>query len=372
MNKLVPAVLPLLLMTLTTGGCTLRRGGFETKERIPVRANRLLIHPSNAHELGFSVQWATDLDLDELGGISHTAIFGDAIIVVAAESNHITSIAMRDGSINWQLNLGESAERLFPPVQSGRRLLINSETHLYNIDLDRGRLLAVSELESVVNTGPAVIGDYAIFGGANHRVFAHDATAGYSKWSYELTAPIIAPPVPIGTNVFAADKNGVYALYVGETGELLWNGRAFASVSVPAVTSPLGIFVASEDHSLYALNPNTGRDRWIFRYTAPLTVQPSMIARQLYLTLPDQGLASVNPRNGDQLWRIDDDVRPVAIAHDLLLGYKDRVIQLLDPQTGEPLTAVPTRILQKIIHDGEGRFILVSPTGRLLRLDPVS
>ena len=66
--------------------------------------------------------------------------------------------------------------------------------------MSRTRCRALSLSSRVVVEG------YAIFGGMNHRVFAHSIDDGYTKWSYQMSERIFIDPVISGPNVFVADQ----------------------------------------------------------------------------------------------------------------------------------------------------------------------
>src|SRR5690606_2682791 len=129
---------------------------------------------------------------------------------------------------------------------------------------------------------PAMLGEYAIFGGGGGRIFAHDIVTGFAKWQYTLPSEIKVSPVVSGQAVFAVDSSGVFAQLDGASGRLMWKGRAFAPVTAaPAIGN--AIYLASHDQTLYALDRLSGGDRWKFRETEPLKHSPVVMAGSQYV-----------------------------------------------------------------------------------------
>ncbi len=360
--------LPWLVLSVMLGCQWGDRQGSTGSQRVDVDP---LIDPLDARDLGYTLQWATDLGVPDGQTLSHIQLLDDVIVCVEAPSNMVTAVSLRDGEMMWRGIVGKPADKLFTPVRSGDRLLINSEQLLYSIHIRTGRMLEASELVSMVNHAPAVVDGLAIFGGLNHRVFAHEVQAGYKKWAYQLTDRVFARPTTFGPNVFVADGSGVYAMFVANTGQLLWKGRTFARVSARPAMSHTGVFVSGEDHSLYALDLATGRDRWIYHTTRPLTRSPYVFPNVVILPLPpDQGLVALHARTGLEQWRLPFMAVPIFQFEDTLWFHTAYSLVVLDVGSGKILVEVPVHRLKTVVQGSERQLILVSPGGRLLLLVP--
>lgn len=329
-----------------------------------------LIDPVDASDLGYDLQWSTDLGVPDGQSLSRIEVLGDVIVCIESPSNMVTAVSMRDGSMIWRRIVGKVADELYHPVRSGDRLLINSEQLLYSIDIGNGRMIEASRLQSLVNHAPAIVGEVAIFGGLNHRVFAHAIRAGYTKWAYQLTDRVFARPATFGPNVFVADGNGVYAMFVAQTGDLLWKGRTFSRVSARPAMSHLGVLVAGEDHSLYALHGATGRDRWVYHSTQPLTLSPHVFGDTVILPMSGQGLVALDARTGLEEWRLPFMAQPIYQFENTVLMYTADSLIALETGSGNILIEVPVRRIKKVMHADDRKLVLVSPEGRLLLLVP--
>lgn len=330
-----------------------------------------LINPIDARRLGYNSLWATALDLPASQQLTHAVVLDDLLVCVEAPSNLVTAISMRDGEVLWRRAVGKPGDRLYAPLRKDDQILINDASILYKLNAANGDIAEASDLESLVSTAPALVGDYAVFGGANERVFAHDIVAGYSKWSYQFSGQFVVPPIASDNDVFVADASGVYGLVRANTGEVSWKGRTFGRVSSTPVVSRQNVYIPSEDQTLYAVSRATGQDRWLFRAGYPLLGDLKLIRNTLYVPLPNRELVCLDARTGKLVQRLPGPAQPVIQTPEgVLLNMRNR-LRIVRTETGQVQMELPVRPLQTILTGDDGVLILVSPTGRFLRLDPI-
>ncbi len=365
-----------LAAILTLGGCG--SDGFLASFTAKTdTTSEHVIEPLDARKLGFSPQWPKQLPLSRGEKIEHAVLAGDLVVTVERPHNLVTATSFRDGSTVWRKPVGTELEILYPPqrrtqgLANDDRVLINSNRRMFSLRAMDGELLYVSNLDYPVVHAPAMIGEYAIFGGGNGRAFAHDIYSGFAKWEYQLPTEIRVEPVLSGTNAFVVDSRGIYAMLEGTTGEVLWKGRTFAPVvAKPAVGA--AVYLASQDQTLYALDRNTGVDRWKFRETAPLNESPVVMGVQVFLPLGKRGLVAIDAAEGHELWRISDRAYPVRLYGDRLLLKLDKALRMVDAATGETIEEVATMPLKTVLVDSEtGSIVLIANNGWMQRLDPM-
>jgi eukaryotic-like serine/threonine-protein kinase len=250
-------------------------------------------------------------------------------------------------------------------------VFIASENRIYTLLADTGEQELWNPLETPIDAGPALVNNYAIFGGTSGRVFAQDVIAGASRWEYQLTSGVLVRPVPAApNNVVVADGGGVYAMLDGTSGKLVWRGRTFGSISArPAVTAGT-VYVPSEDQTLYAVLRATGTDRWKYRAAVPLTENPVALGNSVYLPIPNREMLALDPDTGKQLWRLPGSPQPLLLAENRLLVSSGRVLGWVDNRNGTSLGGARTEQLQRVLVGPGNSLILVSASGRLQRLDP--
>jgi outer membrane protein assembly factor BamB len=355
----------LLVAAMVAGGC----------KSNTVKEPTLLIESVDARRLGYGIAWATKLGTPGSETLASVVVLGDSIFAVEHPSNLITAVALRDGSIRWRQKFIPESERLFEPVRFGDKLFINSETHAYLIDIPSGKLDEMQKLESVVSDKPALVENYAIFGGVTGRVFAHDIVTGYAKWAYQLAGGIVVTPVAAENHVLVVDSRGTYALLTATSGDLMWRGRTFGANNARPILSNLGVFVPSTDHNLYALNRSTGRDKpgkWPYRATQPLTEAPTLLGNAIYLPVPREGLVAVDAINGATLWSLPGNARPVLQREQQLLLKQPKSLLMVEAATGKTLFEAAVPRLHRVLTSDDGSLILVTREGRLVRLTPTN
>lgn len=333
------------------------------------RGTTLLFHPVDALEVGYAVRWATSLSVRSNEKLAYATVLDDLVVTIEHPSNIVSAVSLKNGKLLWRSAIGLSVDVTFMPVRVDDKILVNTETHLYVLSAETGKMIARGNLRSPVRNGPSVVGEYAIFGGADGMVFGHDTRVGYERWSYNLQTQILVPPVTVGSQVFVATGSGRYASFAGREGEVLWQGRGFAKISATPASSNLGVFVAGEDGNLYALNRSTGEDRWIYRHTAALVKSPIALRSAVYQPLSTGNLIALRASDGKEIWTMKTNARPIAHTSRGLVFFDDKKIEIRDPNSGKLIATAPTKQLQDVLPVDSKTLVLIAPDGKMMRID---
>ncbi len=343
-----------------------------TPSAIASKPSGLLIEPVDALNVGYSIQWATTLDLPADSKPAYTAVIGDMLVTLVRPDNIVHAINVKNGKQLWRTAIGGKYDRFFAPVRVDDSIFINSEAHIYRLRAGDGKLTERADLKAAVNSSPAMIGEIAVFGGSDGTIFGHDTRVGYSKWVYRMPGQVLVQPQAQASSVFVGCVDGQYAMFGGRTGDLLFRGRTFAKISAAAAINSQGVFLACEDHSLYALNRSTGEDRWIFRYTAPLTESPIALGNSIYQPLPSGELIALKSTDGSEQWRIKTTDKLVTQTGAALVFNSGDKIVLRDSRTGKETGGTKTaEQLHELIAQEDASLILVTAKGRFLKMSPV-
>lgn len=356
----------LLLLVVLLAGCA-AGGGRE------LRRTGLLIEPIDAREIGYVANWSQDLQIGGDDRLVFIEALGDLVVAVQHPSNIVTAVSARNGDVLWRQALGTRTDRLYRPARNGDFIIVNSDDRVFTLRATNGDHVHTQHLDTVVSSGPIVRGNQVILGGINGTIFAHNLDTGYPDWRYQLTDRILTPPIFVGDDAFAADGRGTYALVSAEGGELAWRGRTFGPVVAPPAADENTIYLASRDRSLYALNRVTGKDRWIYRSSGPLTLGPKSIGGLVLLPVPDDGLVALDAATGDVRWRIDEVLDPVVgIDGKILLagGRNARGLRIVNADSGRTVASADTLPLMNVLRGPDDSLILVSPKGRVMRINP--
>jgi len=352
----------LVLMLLTAVGC----GDWSRRQS----RSGLLIEPADAARLGYVVNWSTPLNVPRRAELTSVTLLGDILFTVESPGNLVSAISVRNGDVLWRRVVGEATEQIYPPIRDEERVYFNNDTTLFTMGVFQGDLKATVALTSVVETGPVLQGRYAIFGGVDGTVFAHDLDAGYAKWSYQMTSGIVVPVVTSQQNIVVADSNGIYAILQANDGELLFRGKTFGPVTAPMASTRSGIYIPSHDQALYAVNRITGRDDWVYRTATKLTLPPTMLGRSVFLPVPDAGLAALDVANGKERWTTDLNAKAVHVDDGNVLLHYPSGLQWVDEKTGRVIEDAQTMPIQSVVALPENSLLVISPGGRIHRLNP--
>ncbi|MBL4700285.1 MAG: PQQ-binding-like beta-propeller repeat protein [Phycisphaeraceae bacterium] len=321
--------------------------------------------------MGLKVHWASNLDVPKTETISQWALLeGGYLITIETPSNLFTLINLRDGSIVWRQIHGQNTDKFFQPFRYGDRICVNSETDLLKIDLRTGLALEISQLKSVVRNTPAHVKNFAIFGGLNGRIFAHDLNTGFSKWNYQMQAGITAKPTASATDVLISDSSGVYILLDAMTGEPRWKGRAFRQISASSSISlkESMVLIPSEDQTLYALDMEIGNDIWQFHAKRALTSKPIILGNMILMPVTGDGLYALNLKTGKPIWNTSQVLSAFDSDDDFLYCYQKNSLWVLDKSSGKTISQTPTDNIKDIMALSNGQFLVMTQTGRLLKL----
>jgi outer membrane protein assembly factor BamB len=252
------------------------------------------------------------------------------------------------------------------------RVFIHSEARMFELGPVDGEIASVSTLEEAISAPPAVSlqNDRAIFGGSRGLVFAHSLTAGRTSWKYRTNAGITTPPIIDGNSVLVCNTAGLYLLLTVDEREVQWSNRTFDAISAKPILTNLGVFIPCEDNNLYARQRINGLERWTFRSTQALTRDPLLHRTTIYLPVPDRGLVALNAITGKMIWEEPTQALPVTVTGRGLLLNDRTKLMVVDADRGGLVAEAPTLWMQDVVQGPNGSLILVSPYGKLERIDP--
>ena len=354
---------------LAVGGCNSSQA--TAPQQTPSFRNDFPIAATDLVRMGLKVHWASNLDVPKQETLSQWAVLeGGYLITVETPSNLFTLINLRDGSIVWRQMQGQFTDKFFQPFRYGDWLCVNSETSMLKIDIRTGHAVEVAKLQAVVNNAPTHVKNLAIFGGLNGRIFAHDLNTGFSKWDYQMQSGITARPTATAETVLVGDSGGVYILLNSTTGEPLWKGRTFRQIATQGAISSKDqlVLIPSTDQTLYALDLKQGHDIWQYHARRALTHQPLIFGNTVLLPITSRGLYALNLKTGKPLWNTTEIMYPFDSDSHFFYCYQQNSLWVLDRPSGKTISQIPTDDIKDIMALGNKQFLVMTRTGRLLKL----
>ena len=149
----------------------------------------------------------------------------------------VLSLNPSTGEKIWSQRLSGAGNNT-PIFNDGLVYLVSGDSKAWAIDAENGRVKwkvdgVGTETNLISNNAPAVSEKYALFGFGNGEIYATFKKGGFVLWSSSLTGrndsrvisaidDIVASPVIIGRNVYAADGSGKVVSLRIESGERNW------------------------------------------------------------------------------------------------------------------------------------------------------
>jgi len=335
----------------------------------------LLIEYPEARKLGYGVIWAASVVAEE-GDWIRAWVLGDLVVVLQRPTNMVTVLSFKNGNPLWNKKIGSKLERVIAASRTKEHVMVNTEEFMKIFEWDTGDPVTTQRLSQRVLTAPVVVNDVAVFAGINGLVFGHNIRVGASNWKYRMRSGVYLDPVDGGNGrVFVADKSGHFAMFMSTRNRPLWQGRAFENITAQPVSNRLGVFIASEDHNIYSLNRAAGNDRvdWPYRTDKPLKTDPTLIDNYLFVQIPGRGLVAIDAARKKDLWsNANLKAKPVAVIKQGMLFNDTTRLLVLDAATGRKRNEASVSKVQNVIQGPKGSLILLSPTGRILRMDPLN
>jgi len=333
--------MPRTLLTLACSLCALLPAcstfGPDTGEQRQITP--LVVDDAAFAELGLRRDWTGFPIVGDRQRIRE--VYADPQHVVVQETGSTVSALDPDtGALRWHDRMGSPLIKyisLRPYTYRGvDAILVSSESEILIHQADTGNLLARQSLAKVVNTGPVINGNLAIYGTASGEIMAHAILPGVRVWGHDLNGPIETGPTYIRGAVAAVSDAGQLACVSADTGSLFGRGRMFDGTATDPVAGDQLLFVASLDQSVWAFDPfSPARPVWRFQTPAPLTIQPTAHAGVLYVTTEDRGLVALDQASGRVIWE-NPEVRGqvIALQRDRLLVFHEGQAWTVSPTSG--------------------------------------
>ena len=221
-----------------------------------------------------------------------------------------------------------------PAAADGTVFIGSSDTYLYALDRETGRLKWKYQTKGPVASSPAVADGLVYFGSSDGSFYAVAADSGAPKWQfatggerrfegkhlhgYETKTQIIpdswdfflsSPAVCEGYVYFGSGDGNVYALDA-KSGTLKWKFPTKDVVhSSPAISNGV-VYIGSWDSFLYALDAHTGQERWRFKTGEDPDVHnqvgfqasPAVVDGVVYIGCRDAHVYAVDAATGIKKW----------------------------------------------------------------------
>jgi outer membrane protein assembly factor BamB len=330
---------------------------------------RLPIDPTQADKIGYLASWYQNLELPGSQRVVAADRLGDLLVVREEPSPIVTAISLSDGRIKWQRQFGKRGDLLFKPLRSGDRLFFTTELRLTEVDARNGAIKQRANFDVVNATDPVLFENTLVFATEGGVMVGYHVNRKIRQWKHAMPRRLAAPMVQKGSLFLATDVAGHYALFDASNGTRVWRGRTFDAIrSEPAIDSDT-VYLASTDQSVYAVDLRSAQDRWVYRGETAIKKPVRRIGRHLFVLPEEKGLLALDHKSGDLRWQVKQPLTPVAEQQGQLLLFGKDQLTLIRSDSGVVISDAPCDPMQSVIAGPEGSVVLVTPDGRLQRLN---
>lgn len=304
-------------------------------------------------------------------------IVGTDLVVTLESGSTVTVLNTDTGAQRWSSRLAGPLTK-FISLRVGRYdgrdvVLASSESALYLLDIDTGNLLGRQTYEKVVNTGPLLVNNLAIYGSSSGEVLAHLLTSGGKLWGHDLDGTLEVGPTYVAGALAAVSSTGRVIFLDPTSGDVWGAGSMFLGTETEPVAGDKALFVASLDQSLYAFDPLSGRQLWRHRTPAPLRFQPTAHDGRLYCEMPNEGLTAFDQDTGAILWtnkQVHGTV--IGVRNERLIVWDGTTASTVGPHSGTLYDQVTLKGVARLVMDRfvDGNLYAMGTHGGVARLVP--
>jgi outer membrane protein assembly factor BamB len=258
--------------------------------------------------------------------------FGQDQLFVTLGYGFLLSLNPSTGEENWSQRLIGSGNNT-PIFNDGLVYLVSADSKVWAINAEKGRVKWTvdaigNETNLISNNAPAVSDKYAVFGLGNGEIYVTFKKGGHVLWSSSLSGrkdsrvvsaidDIMASPVIIDRNVYAADGAGKVVSLKIESGERNWTAPYGSSGNFWIADKSL--FLISDTNKLVRLEIETGKTVW-------LTELPSLLQKRIL-----QSNKNIQHYG------------PIIAGNQIIVVSSDGYFRFYDPKTGEQKNKLKTK-----------------------------
>ncbi|MGP1310374.1 MAG: outer membrane protein assembly factor BamB family protein [Phycisphaerales bacterium] len=290
--------------------------------------------------MGFRIEWKGYPVLSRGRQPMFVDVFGDRV-VFQDTGNTVTVMDASTGRNIWASEIDNPTTRFIGNARKGDTLFSASDNELFELDIKTGNILERHNLAVVCNTGPVIMGDIAVFGGAAGQILGHNLASTYKQWGYQMNGVITSVPVEVSGLIGVVSQRGEVVFVDPERGSSTAIGSIYSGLVNNPVAGDGALFIASTDQSVYAFSPNRSEPMWRVRTAQPLVEQPTFIDGRLYVHVPGEGMTQFAAGSGAKLWQNPEvSGRVLGMVNGRLVSWDGSRLVLLDPDRGDIIDSV--------------------------------
>lgn len=300
----------------------------------------------------------------------------DDIVMVQEGGSTLSILDASNGATRWSNELANPLTRFTGLGRvDQKRVLSTSQSEAYILQAETGNIVDRQRFEQLVDTGPVVFNNLAIFGCPNGQIMGHVLTHGVRVWANAAVGSIQVDPIIIGQNAGAITSTGEVIFVSALDGRLVGKNKIYDGISADLATDGTLLFAASLDQSLYAFEPSGALLVWRHRTPYPLTEAPTAYGHGVFCSIGPEGFRALDAGTGEVLWTTEGvSGEVVAVRDGNLIVWDGTDAVIIEPESGAVVDRVTLEGVAMIEADEfeDGNLYVVSESGVVAKFTPSS
>ncbi len=213
----------------------------------------------------------------------------DAALIFGSYDNHLYSVSVADGSVNWKIETGGYVNGT-PAIVDDRVISVGCDGYLRVVRATDGEVLSQIEIGAYVAASPAISNGHAYFGTYENQVLSLDLETGLADWIYEHPVrkfPFYSSAAITDDVIVLGGRDKMVHAIDRTTGESRWTVTSRARVDSSPVIMGERVFVGSSSGDLYELDLESGATVWTFETGSSIAASPSIASGKLVIGTED-------------------------------------------------------------------------------------
>ncbi|MBI4811533.1 MAG: PQQ-like beta-propeller repeat protein [Ignavibacteriales bacterium] len=259
-------------------------------------------------------------------------------VALAGNENSLLSYNLRNGSVDWRLELGEIETA---PLITGNHLYVTTLSgKVVSVEKLKGDIVwifdpPIAHLNKRSHSSPASDGKVLVYGTDGGYLNAVGVNDGKMLWQTKVNGSILSSPTIIDGKVFIGSLDSTFYSFDLSTGKQIWKQSLNASIYTSQAVNTEYVYASTVNKTLYCLRTGDGSIVWKVNIGSIAQSAPLISGNTVYVGCLDKRLFAFNAGTENVIWEFQTEGRiksiPVIAQGHLFIFSEDRIVLALQP-----------------------------------------
>jgi outer membrane protein assembly factor BamB len=258
---------------------------------------------------------------------------------IPLKEGRLIAVNLDRGTVRWRLDVATP----FTPATGEGLVFVATDQRIEARDAQTGAARWRTPLPGGAAIPPYYDTGWLLASTASGDLIAMRASDGQVLWRRQLGAPLSGRPGPALDRLYLPLEDNRLVSMRLEQGDVIWQRTLPARVtSVLALDDQLVVGTAAK--RVISVDLQNGRERWGWSVGGDISGMPAADEKRIYFAARDNVLRAVDRGSGNLKWKANLSSRPAGgplrLPDGLLMPMVSSELQVFEPETGKPVTAV--------------------------------